>query len=332
MDKKLSQLPIKNTLTGGEVIHILDVNDLSGSAQGTDKKFLIGNNNDDFIEKLEKDEELSAGSGAITYNITNKKAGYLISTGITQINGCTVASAMFYYDGKKYFFKNNTSLNITLKNNFAVSIPFIFPNATDFVLKPNETIEFLLRQRIGLKMEYVGVITSSASGAATSIFFDKNFHITTSETTNYYVGGSLGFTAVIDTPTLITTPSALIESVSTGASQGRLLKLPFNAKVKSVMFTTGDARSLGTLEILVWSNKVNDGQSFEPPVALTEGLIITNKSITLTYGVYKTNIYEGIDVNSATISKGNFLYFAIKGGPFTNGVRNCNLSILIEQV
>lgn len=38
MDKKLSDLPIKNTPDGTEFIHILDVNDLSDSPQGTDKR------------------------------------------------------------------------------------------------------------------------------------------------------------------------------------------------------------------------------------------------------------------------------------------------------
>lgn len=38
MDKKVSQLPIKITLTGGEYVHILDTLDLSDSPQGTDKR------------------------------------------------------------------------------------------------------------------------------------------------------------------------------------------------------------------------------------------------------------------------------------------------------
>ena len=41
MDEKLSGKPIKNTLTGGEYVHILDTLDLSDSPQGTDKRFKL---------------------------------------------------------------------------------------------------------------------------------------------------------------------------------------------------------------------------------------------------------------------------------------------------
>lgn len=205
MDKKVSQLPPKNTLTGGEVIHILDVNDLSDSPQGTDKKFLLVNNNEKFIEKEEKIEEFSIGTGIITHAITNKKGSVLIGTGVTQINGCTISSVLNYYDGKKYFFKNNTSLNVTLKNNFAVSIPFVFPNAIDFTLKPNETIEFLLRQRATLVMEFVGVINLAAGGverqglhfyasATTTTFTANQFNMHISRFTSGSIFGSFGLT------------------------------------------------------------------------------------------------------------------------------------------
>jgi len=110
-----------------------------------------------YTEKEEKRQITLTGSGALNLPISGKFARYLISGSITQINGVSSISSINYYDGKKYTFKNGQATNVVLSHDSG-TVPFKFPNNLNFILKPNEIIEFVLKTVNGFSLDYVGTI------------------------------------------------------------------------------------------------------------------------------------------------------------------------------
>lgn len=120
---------------------------------------IIGEN---FIEKIEKLESPITGTGSVNHLVTDKTASYIITGSVTEFTGLVFQDeARDSYSGKKYSFKNDTAVDVLFKHAVGI-VQFDFPNALDFRLKPNETIEFLLKKRSGgLKLEFVGAIVVS---------------------------------------------------------------------------------------------------------------------------------------------------------------------------
>ena len=97
---------------------------------------------DEYVKKIEFGNVLLTGSGVINQlNLVDEKATIVFKDAITRLN--TISYASVPYNGKRITLFNAQATPVTIGN--AVSgfgIDFIFPDGQDYVLQPNQTIEF----------------------------------------------------------------------------------------------------------------------------------------------------------------------------------------------
>lgn len=137
-----------------------------------------------YIEKEEKSQSVTtvAQTGSINLPIRNKCSMISIEGTITEITGVDFSGAGLYF-GKKYTFYNNTNANVNFKHLGSSVVKFFFPNLVDFILKPNETIEFIYKVEAGSnKLYYVGAIQNTANSTKvykninSNTLIDNSFH------------------------------------------------------------------------------------------------------------------------------------------------------------
>lgn len=112
----------------------------------------------DFIRKDEKTEIIDASSGTIDFTFVDQRAICVLTGSVTIIQTIDLDTTTIYQN-KKYAFKNYQSTSITfehLSSGGSFPYQFKFPNEVDFVLQPNEVIEFLAIKTTGLFLEFIG--------------------------------------------------------------------------------------------------------------------------------------------------------------------------------
>lgn len=97
---------------------------------------------DAYVKKIEFGNVLLTGSGVINQlNLTDEKATVVFKGSITRLN--TISYASVPYNGKRITLFNAQATPVVIGN--AVSgygVDFVFPDAQDYILLPNQTIEF----------------------------------------------------------------------------------------------------------------------------------------------------------------------------------------------
>lgn len=146
-----------------------------------------------FVEKIEK-KETYVNTNNI-FNVNSKVANFLFGNNVSQCSGFNFTDNSLYYEGKKYSFKNSKTTNLILKNRNIVNgnVRFSFSDNNDYILKPGEIAEFILRNRKFLFLEYIGKIQETSIKQYKYIFvntiLDNSFHEAT-----VYVQASLNIT------------------------------------------------------------------------------------------------------------------------------------------
>ncbi|MFV5697750.1 hypothetical protein ACM55H_05220 [Flavobacterium sp. ZT3R17] len=137
--------------------------DVTDVAIGEPTPPIVGDN---YIAKIEKTYKTLTGTGIVTVVTVlsdTYNSAILINDAVTQINTIGYGNSMYLYPNKKLIIKNAQTTDVILKHNTSGtgSYKFFFPNLQDFVLKPNEVIEFVLRftNTNAGKFDYVGIIT-----------------------------------------------------------------------------------------------------------------------------------------------------------------------------
>jgi len=102
-----------------------------------------------YIPKSEKAALQINNSGAIGFvslgKFANSSAIDLSGT-ITTVSGVWYQVSQKQYDGRKFTIRNLQNTNITILNNeVGIGRPFMFPDGQNFILKPNEIIEFVFK-------------------------------------------------------------------------------------------------------------------------------------------------------------------------------------------
>jgi hypothetical protein len=113
-----------------------------------------------YIEKKEKAQINDISTGVIDYTFLDNKAVVSFTDSVTVLQTVNIDSTTDY-ENKKYTFKNNQIIPITIKHLSGVGLgghKFFFPNEVDFTLNPNEIVEFLQAKTFanGLILEYIG--------------------------------------------------------------------------------------------------------------------------------------------------------------------------------
>jgi hypothetical protein len=133
---------------------LVSVIDVFGATIGTPSFPVVGA----YITKKEKGVVSIAGGGD-NLTVSDESAFFEITAFTGAIN--YVYNQYFSYVGKIYTIKNKTGSNLTITHNSASSENnkkfFTFPNAVDFILKPNEQIDF--RETANARLDFIGVFT-----------------------------------------------------------------------------------------------------------------------------------------------------------------------------
>ena len=123
-----------------------------------------------FIEKAEQSIFLLTGTGIITdFVLPDKKGVIVFNDAITQLNSFNYAVLPF--NGKKIVLHNKQTTDVLIKNATGTQIYFNFPDNLDFVLKPDQAIEFFytLDYAPFSHHKYIGVVLSGKLDKSTYI-------------------------------------------------------------------------------------------------------------------------------------------------------------------
>lgn len=98
--------------------------------------------NGGYVQKSERANVVLTGSGVINQlNLVDEKATIVFKGSITQLN--TISYASVPYNGKRITLFNAQATPVTIGHSVSgYGVDFVFPDGQDYVLKPNETIEF----------------------------------------------------------------------------------------------------------------------------------------------------------------------------------------------
>lgn len=114
----------------------------------------------DFIRKDEKAEVEINDTGAIDILFPDQRAIGVLTGSVTTIQTVDVDSTTTYQN-KKYAFKNHQATAVTfehLSSSGSAPFKFSFPDEVDFVLEPNEVIEFLKVKTSTPIFEFIGKV------------------------------------------------------------------------------------------------------------------------------------------------------------------------------
>jgi hypothetical protein len=95
-----------------------------------------------FVEKSERANVILSGSGVINMlTLADEKATIVFKGTVTRLN--TISYASVPYNGKTIRLFNAQNTPVTIGNSVSgFGVDFVFPDAQDYVLQPNQTIEF----------------------------------------------------------------------------------------------------------------------------------------------------------------------------------------------
>ena len=95
-----------------------------------------------FIQKSERANVVLTGSGVINQlDLVDEKATIVFKDAITRLN--TISYASVPYNGKRITLFNAQATPVTIGNSVSgYGVDFVFPDGQDYVLQPNQTIEF----------------------------------------------------------------------------------------------------------------------------------------------------------------------------------------------
>lgn len=95
-----------------------------------------------YVQKSERANVVLTGSGVINQlNLVDEKATIVFKGSITQLN--TISYASVPYNGKRITLFNAQATPVTIGHSVSgYGVDFVFSDGQDYVLKPNETIEF----------------------------------------------------------------------------------------------------------------------------------------------------------------------------------------------
>ena len=137
--------------------------------------------NEDSVNSNVNNAKLKAEGGYIDFNSVGAMPNINITSEASNINITNASSigslnidSNFVYAGKKYTVTNKRTVDVTILNNGGDgNAKFIFPNNTNYVLKPNETIEFFLSSDL-TRLNFLGSNMASASGGHKVVLLDVN--------------------------------------------------------------------------------------------------------------------------------------------------------------
>jgi hypothetical protein len=95
-----------------------------------------------YVQKSERANVVLTGSGVINQlDLVDEKATIVFKGSVTRLN--TISYASVPYNGKRITLFNAQNTPVTIGNSVSgFGVDFVFPDGQDYVLKPNETIEF----------------------------------------------------------------------------------------------------------------------------------------------------------------------------------------------
>lgn len=123
---------------------------------------IIGENYISKLEKIRLDNVNGIGSYE-DWTVGDSRSCFNFSNAVTEFKSFHYHPIVFAYDGKIFTLKNSQATDITLFHNAGTGLfKFRFPNAENFVLHPNEVIEFRLNYEDTSvpKLEFIGTINS----------------------------------------------------------------------------------------------------------------------------------------------------------------------------
>jgi hypothetical protein len=125
---------------------------------------------DGYIEKEEFSSTILNSTGIITnFVFPNKKSTIVFIGNVTQIN--SINYTVYPYPGKRIVLTNKQSIDVLVKNKVGTGIWFEFPNNIDFVLKPQQSIEFIYDTYFGsyAHHKYLGVVNQDLSNLVVKV-------------------------------------------------------------------------------------------------------------------------------------------------------------------
>jgi hypothetical protein len=112
--------------------------DVTDSEIGTPTAPILG---DIYVKKTERSNVFLTGSGVIDeLLLADEKATIVFNGSITELKCITYS--LLPYNGKRVLLLNLQATPVTIKNTTGPGIHFNFPNNQDYILKPNQAIEF----------------------------------------------------------------------------------------------------------------------------------------------------------------------------------------------
>lgn len=95
-----------------------------------------------YVQKSERANVILTGSGVINQlDLVDEKATIVFKGSVTRLN--TISYASVPYNGKRITLFNAQATPVTIGNSVSgFGVDFVFPNGQDYVLAPNQTIEF----------------------------------------------------------------------------------------------------------------------------------------------------------------------------------------------
>ena len=147
---------------------------VTDSAIGDASTPIIGEN---YIAKASKSFIRMFNTGNVDVISIDDKSWLKFEQGMTSLKSINIPDPKNFYFGKSYIIKNGATHNVTLFHNLGTGgFKFNFPNAQDIILKPEESVQFILRAinytNTGGLLDYVGLIKNQISdieGLVTSL-------------------------------------------------------------------------------------------------------------------------------------------------------------------
>jgi hypothetical protein len=225
---------------------------------------IVNPNSSGYITKKEKAVvEIAGGGNSIA---VSDESSFFEITGFTgSIN--YVYNQGSGYVGKIYTIKNKTGSNLTITHDATSSENnkkfFTFPNSLDFILKPNEQVDF--RETGNARLDYIGVIT---------------------DFTNYYNKTEVDTADAVNLITAQNYALSLITQIINGAPSNADTLKELNDKIVALQAIVGGTTADGDSIINTVTELLSVFASF--PEGVDVSMLIASK-------VDKTDIYNALD-------------------------------------
>lgn len=188
--------------------------------------------NEDSVNSNYNNSKLKSEGGIIEFASTGNASNANVNTNASNINITNASSigslnipAQFSYTGKRYIITNKRNVDVTIVHNGGDgNTKFNFPNDSNYILKPKESIEFMLNSDL-TKLNFLG-----SNMTDEYYIFNSIISVTAAATPSYHYRGGNVMNLNLNSNSALTNPADLVGVYGTIVD----FQIPYNCKLVHV--------------------------------------------------------------------------------------------------